>query len=65
MWLLRRKTVVSETGGEVLPSSMAPMRRIEITVERQTVTRLSRGGGAMPEEQAEVQSGLADTGERR
>jgi hypothetical protein len=41
------------------------MRRIEITVERQTVTRLSRSSGAAPEETAEPQPSLADTGESR
>jgi hypothetical protein len=40
MWLLRRKTAVSETSGEVLPAATGPMRRIEITVERHSVTRL-------------------------
>jgi hypothetical protein len=48
MWLLRRKTAVSETSGEVLPAATGPMRRIEITVERHWVTRLVRGDGAEP-----------------
>jgi hypothetical protein len=48
MWLLRRKTVDTKAGGEVLPPSAGPMRRIEITVERHWVTRLVRGGDAGP-----------------
>jgi hypothetical protein len=65
MWLLRRKTASSETSGGMLPPSTSPMRRIEITVERQTVTRLSRGSGSVPEETVEPQPGLPNTGERR
>lgn len=46
MWLLRRKTADTKAVGEVLPASVGPMRRIEITVERHWVTRLVRGGDA-------------------
>jgi len=41
-----------------LPPASTPMRRIEITVERHSVTRLSRSNGAEPSETAETQSAL-------
>jgi len=44
MWLLRRKTPLTEKAGEVLPPSAGPMRRIEITVERHSISRVSQGG---------------------
>jgi hypothetical protein len=58
MWFLRRKTAVPEASGEALPPAVTPMRRIEITVERHSVTRLSRSNGAEPSETAETQSAL-------
>ncbi len=46
MWLLRRKTADTKAGSEVLPPLSGPMRRIEITVERHSVTRLVRSEDA-------------------
>jgi hypothetical protein len=58
MWLLRRKTAVSETSGEVLPAATGPMRRIEITVERRWISRVSR---SVPEDGAEAADGGEQT----
>ena len=41
MWLLRRKTREPESIPEVLPPASGPMRRVEITVERRWMARLS------------------------
>ncbi len=65
MWLLRRKTEVPKAGGEVLPSSTGPMRRIEITVERHSIARLSLTTAPEPEETVEPQPGWMDKGDRR
>jgi len=43
MWLLRRKATPEENAGDVLPPVAAPMRRIEITVERHSISRLVSG----------------------
>ncbi len=60
MWLLRSKTAVPEASGEVPPPAVVPVRRIEITVERHSITRLSRSDAAAPEEtpEPEFQTGL-------
>jgi hypothetical protein len=58
MWFLRRKTAVPEASGEALPPASTPMRRIEITVERHSITRLSHSNGAEPAEITEPQLGL-------
>ncbi len=47
MWLLRRKARTPETAAEILPPETGPMRRIEITVERQWISK--RSDGSMPE----------------
>jgi hypothetical protein len=43
MWFLRRKARIREKSGEPLSASPAPvpMRRIEITVEREWISRAS------------------------
>ena len=45
MWFHRHKTAVPEANSEALPPVAATMRRIEITVERHSVTRFSRSNG--------------------
>jgi hypothetical protein len=55
MWLLRHKAPIPKTEPEVLPPATAPTRRIEITVERRSITRLSRSNGAEPAQTAEPQ----------
>ncbi len=47
MWLLRRKARTPETAAEILPPETGPMRRIEITVERQWISKMA--DGSMPE----------------
>jgi hypothetical protein len=42
MWLLRRKASAPEAVAEVLAPAPAPVRRIEITVDRQWIARISR-----------------------
>jgi hypothetical protein len=58
MWFRRHKPAVPETSGEVPPPPVAPTRRIEITVERHSVARLSRSNGAEPAETTETQPAL-------
>lgn len=53
MWLLRRKAPTPKTKAEVLSPAKGPMRRIEITVERRSVTRFSQSSGAAPAEPTE------------
>jgi hypothetical protein len=52
MWLLRRNAGAAKARGEVppavVPAAPVPMRRIEITVERQSITRLMRTAAAAP-----------------
>ena len=42
MWLLRRKARTPEREPGVLPPAIVPMRRIEITVERHSISRILR-----------------------
>ena len=55
MWFHRHKTAVPEANSEALPPVAATMRRVEITVERHSVTRFSRSNGAESAETAEPQ----------
>jgi len=58
MWFLRRKTAVPEASADVLPPLKASTRRIEITLERHSVTRLSRSSDAEPAETVEPRTKL-------
>jgi len=41
MWFLRRKSRNTELEPELLPPATGPMRRIEITVERQWISKVA------------------------
>ncbi len=60
MWLSRRKPPNIESEPELLPATTASMRRIEITIERQSITRLARPAdpGPAPAQPAEPQPRL-------
>jgi len=49
MWLLRRKARTPESEPDVLPPATVPMRRIEITVERHSISRILRSTGGEDE----------------
>ena len=55
MWFQRRKPAIPEPSADVLPPAATPTRRIEITVERHSITRLSRSNGSEQPRTAENQ----------
>jgi len=57
MWLLRRKARTPEAEAEILPPATGPMRRIEITVERQWISKIP--DDSMPEATGPQPSGTA------
>ncbi|MGD0737679.1 MAG: hypothetical protein ABR976_21305 [Terracidiphilus sp.] len=58
MWWLKRKKAIPKASDEVQPPVVTPMRRIEITVERHSITRFSRSNTADPAEITEPQPQL-------